>query len=166
MLFYECESNGLLYFHWANFREYVSQYNSIYPHNKNHRRVLLYLRGPADSMLALNEFIPPGITNPSDWKTYSNDWSVIFEPFHAHFHDPVPSWILFLEKGHKKPTWGEPIELFSEGLSLYDDDCKRMARFRGMFYIVDYFNDQGFGEADSLQVCQKRIRTIDDDWGL
>lgn len=166
MLPYESTQDGYVYMDWVKLADYIAQYELAYPHNRGHRRVRLFLIKPAVNLLSLDmSFVPAGSANPYDWKTYSDDWSVIFEPFHYHAHDPTPSWMMFVEKGHKKPTWGEPIELFSTGPVLFMENHNHMARFRGLYYIVSAVCDLGFGiVAPPYADLKRTFRSVDDDW--
>ncbi len=120
---FECVGpDGLTYLHNDNWKSFVEERATEYPHDWNHRRSLLTLCFPRDNFKDV-----PGVTDATVINLKEEGFSTIFQPYPAHHRsgfDPEgkePSYNLFVEDGHVAPL-GDPIVLFSTGCFFFPVD--------------------------------------------
>lgn len=168
---------------WLSFKRHKES-GTEYPHNWLHRRLFIQLHSPRnwinqiplpeDNSLSL--FHPTRQLNqPYQINYVSDDWSVIFDPYPAFVrtrddpHGNQPSFHLWLEDKHQKPTYGEPVTLFSTGTTLNAGTDYIYACFRDLYWYVESFHDYGLGvkqppieEIRKVGTKKKLYRSIDD----
>lgn len=178
---FEHHQDGQVFLHmnnWADFKRHKDS-GAEYPHNWLHRRLFVQIHSPRADLKQVPIPIEEGslfVRNSSrKINCVSDDWSVIFEPYPAFvrttsdLNGNQPSWHIWLEDKHQKPTYGEPMTLFSTGMNLGSGHDNLFAFFRDAYWYVEQFHDYGLGtkRPQIEELCRvgtkKRLyRSIDD----
>lgn len=153
---FEHWDNGKVYLHnerWAEFREKVKKHGNGYPHNWNHKRILLQLHSPRDNLIDVPASGEKGLSHRIE--SYE-EWTMIYQSYPAFVrteHDPegwLPSWHIYAEDNHKE---GEAVCLLKTG-SIYSTfdifllmptPKNLFASFRDQFWNVTIIENIGIG---------------------
>ena len=156
---FEHWDNGKVYLHnerWENFRENIKRYGNGYPHNWDHKRILLQLHSPRN---LLYDVPAPGEERLKYMIESKEEWTTIYQSYPAFIrtkHDPegwLPSWHIYAEDNHKD---GEVVCLLQTGpiyttikdfYILGTPATNLFASFRGQFWSVKIVEEMGIGSA-------------------
>ena len=172
---FECIGpDGQIYLHNDNWKTFLKERDSEYPHNWEHRRAILTLCLPRDEFRQI-----PGVTDNTVLNFKDDELSTIFQPYPAHLRtgsnpDGKESFNLIVEDGHINPL-GELLVLFSTGDSFFDFDPfegkpERFAYWRNKYWRVWTATGGGIGvhpppvKRDLKPKPVPQYRSLDDEW--